>query len=64
MDTGLTSEVMTAISTVGFPIVACCTMFYLYDKTLREVITTLQDLSTTLKLMSYTLKENMKEPAE
>lgn len=48
METGLTPEVMTAISTVGFPIVACCVMFYLYDKTLREVITTLKELSATL----------------
>ena len=40
---------MQAISTVGFPIVACCVLFYLYDKTLREVVSTLQDVSNTLR---------------
>ena len=59
MDTVLTPEVMTAISTVGFPIVACCVMFYLYDKTLREVITTLKELSTTLRLISNTLETEL-----
>lgn len=52
-----TSELMQAISTVGFPIAACCVLFYLYDKTLREVVSTLQDVSNTLKEVSYTLKK-------
>ena len=61
METGLTPDVMTAISTVGFPIVACCVMFYLYDKTLREVIVTLKELSTTLQLISKTLSQELEE---
>lgn len=52
-----TNEIMQAISTVGFPIAACCVLFYLYDKTLREVVSTLQDVSNTLKEVSYTLKK-------
>lgn len=64
MEPSNANELMQAISTMGFPIVACCVMFYLYDKTLREVITTLQDLSTTLRLISYTLKETHKEVPE
>ena len=36
------NEIMQAISTVGFPITACCVLFYLYDKTLREVADTLR----------------------
>lgn len=51
-----TSEFMQAISTVGFPIVACCVLFYLYDKTLREVVSTLQDVSNTLREVADTLK--------
>lgn len=50
------NEVMQAISTVGFPIAACCVLFYLYDKTLREVVSTLQEVSNTLREVSDTLK--------
>ena len=52
-----TSDFMQAISTVGFPIAACCVLFYLYDKTLREVVATLQDVSNTLKDVSNTLRK-------
>lgn len=48
---------MQAISSMGFPIVACCVLFYLYDKTLREVVATLQDVSNTLREVCNTLKE-------
>ena len=51
------NEVMQAISTVGFPITACCVLFYLYDKTLREVVSTLQDVSNTLREVSDTLRK-------
>lgn len=50
------SDIMQAISTVGFPIAACCVLFYLYDKTLRDVVATLQDVSNTLREVSETLK--------
>ena len=52
------AEVMQAISTVGFPIVACCILFYLYDKTLREVVSTLADVSHTLRDVSESIKIN------
>ncbi len=51
------NDLMQAISSMGFPIVACCVLFYLYDKTLREVVTTLQDVSNTLREVSMTLKD-------
>lgn len=51
------NDIMQAISTVGFPIAACCVLFYLYDKTLREVVATLQDVSKTLKEVSDTLRK-------
>ena len=34
-------ELVNLISSVGFPIVACCGLFYLYDKTLKQLVTTL-----------------------
>lgn len=54
------NEIMQAISTVGFPIVACCVLFYLYDKTLREVVSTLQDVSQTLRDVANTLRRGEK----
>lgn len=51
------NELMQAISTVGFPIVACCVLFYLYDKTLRQVVATLQDVSNTLRDVADTIKK-------
>lgn len=51
------NDLMQAISSMGFPIVACCVLFYLYDKTLREVVATLKDVSNTLREVCNTLKE-------
>jgi hypothetical protein len=34
-------EWVNMISSVGFPIVACCGLFYLYDKTLKQLVATL-----------------------
>lgn len=34
-------EWVNLISSVGFPIVACCGLFYLYDKTLKQLVATL-----------------------
>ena len=50
------NDMMQAISTVGFPIAACCVLFYLYDKTLREVVATLKDVSNTLREVADTLR--------
>lgn len=51
------NEIMQAISKDGFPIVACCAIFYLYDKTLRDVVLTLQSVSDTLREVSNLLKK-------
>lgn len=53
------NEFMQAISTVGFPIAACCVLFYLYDKTLREVVATLQDVSNTLKDVAESVRKKV-----
>lgn len=46
------NEIITAIGSVGFPIVACCYMFYLYGKQI-EVI-------NELKVVLAEIKERIK----
>ena len=41
-------DIISAIGSVGFPIVACCGMFYLYDKTITKLTTTLETMDKTL----------------
>ena len=36
------------ISSIGFPIVACIALFYLYDKTMNKLTQTLEKVDTTL----------------
>lgn len=42
------NTVIQAIGSVGFPIVACCAMFYLYDKTVTNLTSTLERIDKTL----------------
>lgn len=46
-------ELMTLISTVGFPIAACCVMFYQNGQLQK----TLSELSSTLTLISERLHD-------
>ena len=41
--------ILQAIGSVGFPIVACCAMFYLYNKTVTELTQTLTRIDTTIQ---------------
>lgn len=41
--------VLQAIGSVGFPIVACCGMFYLYNNVMSKITTTLEKLDSTLE---------------
>lgn len=43
--------IIQAIGSVGFPIVACCALFYLYDKTITKLTTTLEKVDRTLDKM-------------
>lgn len=45
------SVIMQAIGSVGFPIVAACAMFYLYDKTIKELTETLTRIDTTMQVI-------------
>lgn len=42
------NTIIAAIGSVGFPIVACCALFYLYDKTITKLTTTLDKVDKTL----------------
>lgn len=45
------TELATVISTVGFPIVACCGIFYLYNKTIQDITTAINKIDATLELI-------------
>lgn len=51
--------ILSAIGSVGFPIVACCALFYLYDKTISKLTYTLDKVTTTLDKMDNTLEKVM-----
>ena len=42
------NDIITAIGSVGFPIVACVGLFYLYDKTIKSLTITLTKIDGTL----------------
>ena len=42
------NAIITAIGSVGFPIVACVGLFYLYDKTIKSLTITLAKIDRTL----------------
>ena len=42
------NDFISAIGSVGFPIVACCALFYLYDKTITKLTATLEKVDKTL----------------
>lgn len=42
------NAIIQAIGSVGFPIVACCALFYLYDKTITKLTNTLEKVDKTL----------------
>ena len=45
------NSIVSAIGSVGFPIVACCALFYLYDKTITKLTSTLEKVDKTLDKM-------------
>ena len=55
--------VIQAIGSVGFPIVACCAMFYLYNKTVTELTQTLTRIDTTIQYLTKRLELEEKEDA-
>lgn len=48
-------ELINSIGSVGFPIVACMGLFYLYDKTIKDIVNALDNVNTTLNNVNATL---------
>ena len=48
-------EITSFISQVGFPIAAFCGIFYLYEKTTKEISATLNKMDTTITLLVQAL---------
>lgn len=55
------NTIIQAIGSVGFPIVACCALFYLYDKTITKLTATLEKVDKTLDKMFDKVVMNDKE---
>lgn len=49
--------IMTAISTVGFPIAACIAMFWLYNKIVSSMLPIITQLSENMKDTKETMEE-------
>lgn len=51
------NDIVTLIGSLGFPIVACVGMFYLYNRTLKDFTTTLGDIVTQIKELREDIRE-------
>lgn len=51
------NDIVTLIGSLGFPIVACVGMFYLYNRTLKDFTTTLNDIVTQIKELREDIRE-------
>ena len=54
------NDIVTIIGSLGFPIVACVGMFYLYNRTLKDFTSTLDDIASEIKELREELKELIK----
>ena len=54
------NDIVTLIGSLGFPIVACVGMFYLYNRTLKDFTSTLNDLASEIQELREELKELIK----
>lgn len=50
------NDIVTLIGSLGFPIVACVGMFYLYNHTLKDFTSTLNDIASEIKELREELK--------
>ena len=51
------NSIMTLISGVGFPIAACIGLFYLYDRTIKDLTNTLSKIDATLDGVAKAIEE-------
>ena len=54
------NDIVTLIGSLGFPIVACVGMFYLYNRTLKDFTSTLNDIASEIRELRDELKELIK----
>lgn len=54
------NDIVTLIGSLGFPIVACVGMFYLYNRTLKDFTSTLNGIANEIKDLREELKELIK----
>lgn len=54
------NDIVALIGSLGFPIVACVGMFYLYNRTLKDFTSTLNDIANEIKELREGLKEMIK----
>ena len=54
------NDIVTLIGSLGFPIVACVGMFYLYNRTLKDFTSTLNVIASEIKELREELKELIK----
>lgn len=54
------NDIVTLIGSLGFPIVACVGMFYLYNRTLKGFTSTLSDIASEIRELREELKELIK----
>ena len=54
------NDIVTLIGSLGFPIVACVGMFYLYNRTLKDFTSTLDSIASEIKELREELKELIK----
>ena len=54
------NDIVTLIGSLGFPIVACVGMFYLYNRTLKNFTSTLDGIASEIKELREELKELIK----
>lgn len=50
------NDIVTLIGSLGFPVVACVGMFYLYNRTLKDFTSTLNDIASEIKELREELK--------
>lgn len=54
------NAIIQAIGAVGFPIVAACAMFYLYDKTIKELTIAIAKIDVTMEhLLAHIQKQEV-----
>lgn len=51
------NDIVTLIGSLGFPIVACVGMFYLYNRTLKDFTSTLNGIITQIKELREDIRE-------